>query len=58
MRVVLILVVLVGALFFHVISWLKPFTSVDLKREYEPFILEATQPVDTEGMPIPTHTVD
>ena len=58
MRVVLILVVLVGALFFHVVSWLKPFSSADLKTEYEPYVLEATQPVDAEGVPFPTRTVD
>jgi hypothetical protein len=58
MRVVLILVVLVGALFFHVASWLKPFSSADLKTEYEPYILEAVNPADAEGRHAPTRTVD
>lgn len=58
MRVVLILVVLVGALFFHVARWLKPFSPTDLKTEYEPYILEVADPADAEGMRIPTRTVD
>jgi hypothetical protein len=58
MRVVLILVVLVGALFFQIARWLDPFTPVDLRTEYESYTMDAAEPADADGMGIPTRAVD
>ena len=58
MRVVIILVVLVGALFFQIARWLRPFTPMDLRTEYEPYTLEMAEPTDVEEMYPPTATVD
>lgn len=58
MRVVIILVVLVVALFLQFARWLKPFTPMDLRTEYEPYVLEIADPTDAEEMQVPTTTVD
>ena len=58
MRVVIILVVLVVALFLHIARWLKPFIPVDLRTEYGPYVLEIVEPTDAEEIQVPTTTVD
>ena len=58
MRVVAILAVLAGAFFLLVARWLGPFTPVDLRTDYKPYIMEIAEPTDSEGSQEPAHTVD